>query len=336
MRIYSTDENGSMNERAPVLFLIYNRPDLTRMVFEAIRAYRPPLLFVAADGPRAESPDDERHCVQARAVVANVDWPCRVATRFRDKNMGCRDAVADAIHWFFECVEAGIILEDDCLPDPTFFRFCEEMLARYAEVETICSISGNSFWNPQLAHHDSYTFSIYPHIWGWATWKRSWASFRETFPSDSPIFDDRWLGDWLKDENARRFWRTLIDKYARQGIDTWDYPWLFTCWLNHSFGVVPYANLVSNIGFDARGTFCKNPRSQLAMQTLQPARFPLQHPLSIERSADMEKASMNAIMGAGPRHSSLNPHEPAGSYRIKMRQIAKGFSRRLFGARCIQ
>ncbi|MBA4056200.1 MAG: nucleotide-diphospho-sugar transferase, partial [Marivirga sp.] len=160
----------------PVLLLIFNRPDTTRRVFEAIRKARPKRLFVAADGPRQHKPEDADRCAKARKIATDVDWECEVKTFFRDTNVGCGRGPSGGISWFFEHVDEGIILEDDCLPSPLFFRFCAELLERYRDDKRVMEIGGNTFMDEANRDKEySYYFSSHNNIWGWATWKRAWA-----------------------------------------------------------------------------------------------------------------------------------------------------------------
>ena len=158
----------------PVLFLIFNRPDTTALVMEAIRAARPARLYVAADGPRPGCPGDAERCAEARRVVTAVDWPCQVKTLFRETNLGCRKAVSSAIDWLFACEEEGIILEDDCVPTSDFFSFCGELLERFRDDKQIMAICGSCYAEAEPNYRASYYFSYYADPWGWATWRRAW------------------------------------------------------------------------------------------------------------------------------------------------------------------
>lgn len=237
-----------MSLKTPVLFCIFNRPDLTRRVFREIARQRPRQLLIACDGPRSTHPQDLRLVAEARQVCELIDWPCSVSTFFHDQNRGCRQQMAEAITWGFETCERLIILEDDCLPDPTFFQFCESLLERFATDERVMSISGNNFQaGPRSAA--SYYFSKYPHIWGWASWRRAWQHY------------DLEMRDWQKyrgtdlikqfsfDEHEERYWTDIFDKQSAGEIDTWDYSWTFNCWQKAGLAVLPETNLVTNIGF---------------------------------------------------------------------------------------
>ena len=213
-----------------ILFLVFNRPDTTAPVFEAIRAARPPRLYVAADGPRPEQPGESERCEQARRIATAIDWPCDVRTLFRDGNLGCRDAVSGAITWFFKCEEQGIILEDDCLPAASFFGFCDELLERFRDDERVMCITGNNFQEDMAGYPYSYYFSRYAHIWGWASWRRAWNLHDWTLKglddfmavgalqalSSTPGFSEYW-GRWFQQ--------------VRDGLDAWDFHWLLSCWL---------------------------------------------------------------------------------------------------------
>src|SRR6478736_1770065 len=162
----------------PILFIVFNRPDTTRVVFEAIRKVKPKKLYIAADGIRSKVKSDEENCAKVRAIVNDVDWECDVKTLFHEENLNCGKAPSTAISWLFENEEEGIILEDDCLPSTSFFLFCEELLERYRYDSRVMHIGGNNFLNGWQKDNDySYYFSRSGHIWGWATWRRAWNKF---------------------------------------------------------------------------------------------------------------------------------------------------------------
>ncbi len=163
--------------RSPVLFLVFNRPDSTRKVFDAIRSARPPKLYITADGPRPDRPAEAKLCSEVRAIASAVDWPCEVKTLFRESNLGCKAGVSSGITWFFSHEDEGIILEDDVLPVPTFFNFCDEMLERYRDDARVSMISGCNLISNHFSPKQSYFFSRYNLIWGWATWRRAWQHY---------------------------------------------------------------------------------------------------------------------------------------------------------------
>jgi len=161
----------------PILFLIFNRPDTTQKVFNAIRKAKPKQFFIAADGSPPDREGEIEKCQKSRKIATSVDWDCEVKTLFRDKNLGCKIAISSAIDWFFENVEEGIILEDDCLPHQSFFWFCQELLEYYRNDTRIMHISGDNFQFGRKRGEGSYYFSKYSHVWGWATWRRAWKCF---------------------------------------------------------------------------------------------------------------------------------------------------------------
>ena len=278
-----------MSECPPVLLLVCDRPDLTRAVLDRIRQARPRQLYVAADGPRPDVPDAVRLSEEARAAALQADWDCEVRTLLRERNVGCRRAVGSAITWFFENVGEGIVLEDDCLPHPTFFRFCAELLDRYRDDERVMAIGGNDFRGARAARTASYTFSAYNQIWGWATWRRAWTHYDPALALWPRLRERDWLERFLGDRAAARFWRAVFDRDVRGEIDTWDFAWTFACWVQHGLSVHPAVNLVSNVGFDERATHTRNSRSPLAAVAAAPIEFPLVHPEGVLRDYDADR-----------------------------------------------
>jgi hypothetical protein len=247
----------------PILFLVFNRPDTTKQVFAKIREVKPKQLFIAADGAREHKEGEQAKVDEVRKfILENIDWDCEVKTLFRDKNLGCGKAVSEAITWFFEQVEQGIILEDDCLPETSFFYFCEQLLERYKEDDKVMHIGGTSFIKYKN-HQDlsSYFFSDYSRIWGWATWRRSWSKYNFSIE-----WNDNKLTKILKKKKFTceevKYWRKVFSNYHR--IDTWDYQWMLSIWYNDGISIAPYKNLVQNIGFGGDSTHTK----QVGMERL--------------------------------------------------------------------
>lgn len=240
-----------MKFSTPILFIIYNRPDTTFKVFQAIRALQPSHLYIAADGP---SPGNAEKCAEARRIVDMVDWPCDLKLRFNQQNEGCKHGVSKAISWFFENEEMGIILEDDCLPDPSFFGFCEQMLTTYKDDPAVGHIGGVNFQKNKKRGSGSYYFSKYPHIWGWATWRRAWQLYdpdmhQYRFPESLRI-----IAGHACCESERFYWWDKFECVVKGKCNTWDYQWLYCLWLHGLKSITPNVNLVTNIGFDGRGT----------------------------------------------------------------------------------
>jgi hypothetical protein len=239
-----------------VLFLVFNRPETTKQVFEAIRQAKPPRLYVAADGPRVNREGEAERASQVREIATAVDWPCEVKTLFRDENLGCKYAVSSAISWFFENESQGIILEDDCLPSQSFFWYCEELLIKYKEDESVYSISGDSRGSDFIQLNGDYTFCKYPLIWGWASWRRVWQNY-DVEISDWPKRRNILSKKISKSKDATRFWMTVFSKMYKRKINTWDYQFVYLHLVGNGLCIVPRKNLVSNIGFgpDATHTF---------------------------------------------------------------------------------
>lgn len=261
----------------PILFIIFNRPDTTKGVFEAIRKAKPPKLFVAADGPRPDKPGEWEKCQKVREIVTAVDWDCEVKTLFRDTNLGCKVGVSRAIDWFFQRVEEGIILEDDCLPTQSFFRFCQELLERYRYDERVMMISGNNFQFGRQCGSYSYYFTKYTHIWGWASWKRAWKFYDVNMNLWPEIKKKGLLRGLVNNSKEMNYWEQIFDRVHASKIDTWDYQWTFCCWVQNGLSVLPKVNLVSNIGLGIESTHTHKD-SPLANMPVLPMEFPLKHP----------------------------------------------------------
>ncbi|MGB6015835.1 MAG: glycosyltransferase family 2 protein [Nodosilinea sp.] len=235
------------------MFLIFRRPDLTVQVFEAIRQAKPTKLLVVADGPR--NAEEAVLCKQARAVTENIDWDCEVIRNYSDINLGCRDRVSSGLTWAFEQVEEAIILEDDCLPHPSFFRYCETLLEYYRDDERLMVISGDNFQNGRQRMPYSYYFSKYNHCWGWATWRRAWQHW-EFNPQKWVEFRDSGLVRSLCHEShEEKYWTDIFDMlFLENKINAWGYVWMFACWSQGGLTALPHVNLVSNIGFGLDST----------------------------------------------------------------------------------
>ncbi|HEX2999901.1 MAG TPA: glycosyltransferase family 2 protein, partial [Armatimonadota bacterium] len=241
-------QNGSGKDlQAPVVFIIFNRPEPTKKVFAAIAAAKPKKLFIVADGPRPNRIEDVEKCQLARAVTESVDWECEVHRNYAETNMGCGKRIASGLDWVFSQVEEAIIIEDDCVPTLSFFWFCQELLARYHDDTRVMQISGDNFnshiqWTPY-----SYYFSELSHNWGWATWRRTWQHFdlymklwpeiksAELLKCSSSNLEYRWLT------------RLFTHRYSNP-FDNWDEQLLFCCRIQNGLTIMPSKNLVTNIG----------------------------------------------------------------------------------------
>ena len=264
--------------KTPVAFIIFNRPNTTRRVFEALREAKPPKLFVIADGPRADRLGEAEKCAAARSIIDGVDWECEVLTNYSDVNLGCKIRVSSGLDWVFSEVEEAIILEDDCLPDPSFFPFCEELLERYRHDNRIAVISGLNLQFGRKRTDYSYYFSIYNHCWGWASWRRAWEHFDYDMKLWPLVRDNGWLKDILKDDDLVKCFTKIFQDVYDGKINSWAYRWTLSCWLQGQLSVLSNINLISNIGFGEDGTNTKESASILSNMPTQKLEFPLHHP----------------------------------------------------------
>lgn len=287
----------------PILFLIFNRPDTTQEVFDEIKKIKPKYLYVAADGPRKERAGEKEICEKTREIIKQIDWDCELKTLFREENLGCGKAISSAITWFFDNVERGIILEDDCLPHHDFFYYCDELLEKYKDTHEIKIISGDNFQNGIKRGNYSYYFSAYTHIWGWASWKRTWEEYSFSLSeystkqfkkalkkysfswSESQIWLDKFILSKKKkwQEYSFSFNKSIKslgknEKFIKKReISAWDYQLLFCTWLNNGVAILPNTNLISNIGFRTDSTHTLDKDSKLANIPTYPI-LPLTHP----------------------------------------------------------
>ena len=240
-----------------------------------LRKVKPTELFVAADGPRLGREEEAVRCKSAREIATSVDWPCQVKTLLRDQNLGCEKAVSGAISWFFEHVEQGIILEDDCIADPSFFAFCGELLERYAEESKVGVITGDNFQKGRRRGDFSYYYSKHPHCWGWATWRRCWMFYRETmFDSENELNET--IENFHCTKGEQEIWRRKFKMTAAREVDSWAYRWTYACWKQKLLTITPQKNLVENIGFGEEATHTLGSGNNLPKANS--IEFPLSHP----------------------------------------------------------
>jgi hypothetical protein len=263
--------------KTPVALVLFNRPDLVQSVFERVAGAKPEKLFLIADGPRPDKPDDPGLCERARGIVSAITWPAEVHINFSQINLGCGRRIASGLDWVFSRVPEAIVLEDDCLPAPEFFPFCEEMLERYRDDKRIGIISGDNFAAPKFRCPDSYYFSRYPHIWGWATWRRTWEQFDFQLSKWPRFREAGLLGEVTRRPETVRFWREVFD-HQRVWHTAWASRMVFTCFVNGLLNVLPEQNLVSNVGFGTDATHAVDLNSPLANMPVGSLDFPLRHP----------------------------------------------------------
>ncbi len=240
-----------------MLFLVFNRPETTRQVFKEIKRAKPPRLYVAADGPRESKFGEVELVEEVRKISTNVDWDCEVKILFREENLGCKFSVSNAISWFFDNEEQGIILEDDCVPSQSFFWFCEELLKKYKDDSNIYLISGDGRGSEIKSMKGDYGFSKYPLIWGWASWARVWRKYDvhiNDWKNNRIIIEKRFLSN----RKMNIYWGEIFDKVSAGEINTWDYQLVYLLLVDSAQCIVPRLNLITNIGFGIDATHTIN------------------------------------------------------------------------------
>ncbi len=269
-----------------ILFLIFNRPDTTRAVFDQIKKVKPKQLFVAADGPRKSVAGEKERCKETREIIKEVDWDCEIKTFYQDENLGCGLAVSSAITWFFKQVTEGIILEDDCYPDLSFFTYCEDLLIRYRDTDRVKLIGGNNFQNGITRGRGSYYFSNYPEIWGWASWRRVWQEYDFKMTGLNEILKEKHLKDVYKSSEESKYWYHQLLKTKRGAINTWDYQLVYAILKAKGIAISPQVNLVKNIGINNHPTHLSLYDSKKDLQTSS-LPFPILHPeIIVDKEAD--------------------------------------------------
>ena len=266
------DDNFKLE--TPVLLIMFNRPNFARQVFEKIRQARPSKFFIASNAPRADIPGEAEKVEQCRALKDLVDWECEVYIDFAKVHMSLKDRISSVITWAFENVEELIILEDDCVPDLTFFRFCQEMLEKYRNDNRVMSISGSNHDDCER-FNESYAFSKSFGCWGWATWKRSWISY-DLSMKNWPMFQNTYIRNVLNKEERLHLENELQLTFEGK-INSWAYPCVLHHFINHSLCIVPKVNLVRNIGFE-NGVHTSKPTIQHLYMD-EKMDFPLIHPV---------------------------------------------------------
>ena len=310
----------------PILFLIFNRPDLTKITFASIRAAKPKQLFIAADGPREDRDGEAEACELARQITNEVNWDCEVKTLFRAENLGCEGAVSTAISWFFDHVEQGIILEDDCVADPSFFQFCDEMLTKYADDQRIGVVTGDNFQQGNQHGDASYYFSKYPHCWGWATWRRCWKHYqRDLYKDPNEIAET--VSNFSPVKGELDYWQTIFENTQARRVDSWAFRWTYAQWKQKLLTVTPQKNLVENIGIGPEATHTTS--SDMDLPNLAALQFPLVHPDTVAHNLEADAFVARNTFQVD-RHVKPKVKPPKLSRRL--RQFGKDLVSRLVSA----
>lgn len=304
----------------PILLLAFKRPETTRLVFNEIKKIKPKQFFIGVDGPRENNNDDLEKCKKVKEIFKEIDWDCEVKTLFREKNLGSMMAESSAINWFFDHVEEGIILEDDCLPNQSFFKFCKEMLDKYKNDTRIMHISGNNFlFNKKIIEH-SYYFSKLTFSWGWATWKRAWKYYDVDLKTLNDFIKQDQISNIFPDHKIQEYWLKIFKNVRDKKIDAWDYQWLYTNFTQNGLSIIPKVNLVSNIGFNEDGTYCKDKKDTLSnMETFDIEN--IEHPKFVIENKNLDKITFENIFYPGTmRHKKNNIFK---KIKIKLTTIIK-------------
>ena len=299
----------------PVALILFRRPERTARVFERIREARPTQLFLIADGPSAGDEEEARDAEAARAVVEQVDWPCEVVRDYASENLGLKHRIPTGLGRLFERVERAIVLEDDCLPHPSFFPYCDQLLDRYADEERIVHVSGSQLLRrpPSGA---GYHFSRYVHIWGWATWRRAWRHYDVELADWHRLPDaerEARLRRLFDEESERRYWRYVWNKSAE--IDNWDAQWSYVCLMRDALAINPNRNLISNVGFGSDATNALEDPFGIGGRPLEGIEFPLSHPSAIERDVEADAEASRRLF----RHP--DPPPPPAAWREPVERV---------------
>lgn len=268
----------------PVAFLVFKRPDTTAQVFAEISKVKPKKLLIVADGPNPNRQGESERCAAVRSIVERVDWDCEVLKNYSEMNLGCKRRISSGLDWVFGTVDRAIVLEDDVVPHPTFFRFCDELLEKYADDERIGAICGTNMQNGIKRGRFSYYFSRYNHVWGWASWARAWKFYDVDMLLWPMIREEGYLRSLVPEAQALDYWAKNFHAVYEGRIDTWDYQWIFACWANNMLAVLPQVNLASNIGFSLDATHTDDPFSRDAKRPTECMTWPLIHPDFVMRN----------------------------------------------------
>lgn len=289
----------------PVVLIVFQRPDLTAKLLEVVRQVRPSKLLVIADAPRANRAGEAEKCAAVRAIIDRIDWDCEVLKNYAEVNLGCGLRIATGLDWVFDRVEEAIILEDDCIPHPSFFYFCEELLEKYRhdpKVMTICGTKLNdnnaigflSSYNPLAP---SYYFSQYFGTWGWATWRRAWQHFDFEMKRFPELLARDWFSQFFPNKREAGYWQRELEEVYRKA-HTWDYQWELACWLENGLHVIPKVNLIANIGSGISATHTQDCYGLGIDIPVRAMSFPLEHPQAVARDELADRFTQKAILAA--------------------------------------
>lgn len=265
----------------PILLILWRRPEATRKLIKVLKSIKPRNLYIACDGARDGNSIEIQKVKKTREIVKKeINWNADLNTFFSEKNFGCKYGVSNAINWFFENVEEGIILEDDCIPHIDFFEFCEVLLEKYRHDKRIFCISGANQINQNIGD-GSYFFSRYNHCWGWASWRRCWIQYDVEMSLWPKYKKSELIKSNFFSKKEQNFWTKTFDNFYFQGYpESWDYQWFFTSLIHGGMTAIPNKNLIENIGFDedATHTFIGDANNFIERSHRNNKIFPIIHP----------------------------------------------------------
>ena len=294
------------------MLLIFRRADLVRRQIEGLRSVRPFRVYVAGDGPRPDHPDDASACQAAREALADIDWPCELRTLFRPSNLGLKRAVSQAIDWFFEQEDQGIILEEDCLPHPSFFPYCGALLDRYRHDVRVMQISGTNFQpERRTSGGQSYFFSRYNHVWGWATWRRAWTMYRRNFEGLGEFLEETSENGFWENRREKKYWSKMFARAQQEVVGSWAYRWTYTIWVEGGLCIYPETNMVSNLGFDTDATNTIKPDKVKGSQPVR-ALTALTHPSTVMRNRPADGWTFEHLYWGDPVSRTVHRAEKLG------------------------
>ncbi|MDZ4668155.1 MAG: glycosyltransferase family 2 protein [bacterium] len=282
--------------KPPVLLIIFNRFDTAVQVLEKLRLAVVPKLYIFSDGPRKGRVNEQVDLTLVQQkVLAQIDWPCEVFTNFRETNEGPRLAIGRGVSWMFETEEEGIILEHDCVPNSSFFHFCEAMLIRYRNNNQVMHISGDNFQFGEMYGDGSYYFSRITHIWGWATWKRAWEHYDVELKSFPEFLVQTKINAVIPYKAGQKYWLHILQQCYENKVDSWDYQWNYVLLNLDGLSILPNINLVSNVGFDAQALNTTNPKHKTARMETEELQFII-HPSEMKLQHEADRRSILRVV----------------------------------------
>lgn len=295
---------------SPVALFIFNRPAITRQIVDILQIVDISTLFVIADGPRSDNHEDEELCRRTREIVDSASWDCTVHRLYRDVNVGCGHSPAQGLDWVFSQVDRCIILEDDCIPHPSFFKYCSELLELYYTDPRIMMISGDNYLLGRHSISDSYLFSVNTQTHGWATWRRAWKKY-DFYMKDWPQLRSlSWLAQLLGNRRYAKSWLKNFDFAFHEANHNskctfWDYQWIYACWKSNGLTIIPAVNLISNVGYGQAATHTLEDDHPLAALAYEEISFPLRHPTAIIRDYKADDILKTTAFGYKPLYLKI-------------------------------